>query len=264
MKNKSVSSLMGITTATLIGFAVTSIAIVVVAFILTDKTSISAYYWQRIAWMELFAVLIWAYLGGFFSLVIPKNRSIRGLGAILPALGIVIVFYSISSFILMVLAAYFPQYHYLNMVSQVFNVAGLVIIIVFLFFSWVSGIVDAGSIPEGVISPKDLIIALQSQENALFSQYNYPLPLDQKDKVNILRNSLKNLREKIQYSIPHAGKIGSDSAYITFSHEVIQLCEGCSKLNVQTADVESLQSVIQNVSDLNGRIQSIAQNLFRC
>jgi hypothetical protein len=261
MKNKGVRASMGITAATLIGFAVTSIAIVLVPLILTDQTSRSAYFWQRIAWTEFLAILIWAYLGGFFSLVIPKNRSIRGLGAILPALGIAIFFYSISSFVLMMISAYFPQLHSLYVASQVYKTAGLVIIIVLLFLSRVSGMVDTESIPEGVHSPKDLTISLQSQENVLSAQYNYPLLSDQKDKVNVLRNSLKSLREKIQYSIPHAGRIGSDNAYVAFSNEVIQLCEDCSKLNVQAIDVERLHSVIQNISDLNGRVQSIAQNL---
>jgi hypothetical protein len=132
---------------------------------------------------------------------------------------------------------------------------------VFLFFSWVSGTADAESIPEGVHSPKELTISLQSQENALSAQHNNPLPSEQKDTVNILRNSLKSLREKIQYSIPHAGKIGSDNTYVAFSNEVIQLCEDCSKLNVQAIDIERLQSVVQHISVLNGRVQGIAQNL---
>ena len=194
-----------ITVASLIGFAVTIITIVLVPLILTDQTSRSPFFWQRIAWTEFLAALIWAYLCGFFSLVIPKNRSIRGLGAVLPALGVVIFFYSLTSFILMMIAAYFPQLHSLNMASQVYRAAGLIIIMVFLFFSWVSGTADAESIPEGVHSPKELTISLQSQENALSAQHNNPLPSEQKDTVNILRNSLKSLREKIQYSMESAG-----------------------------------------------------------
>lgn len=264
MKNKGVSSLTAITAATLIGFVVTSITIVLVPLILTEQISRSPFFWQRIAWTEFLAALMWAYLGGFFSLVIPKNSSIRGLGAILPALGIAIFFYSFSSFVLMVLVAYFPKLHSLNMSSQVYNAAGLVIIVVFFFFSWISGMVGAEVIPDGVHSPTDITISLQSQENALLAQHNYPLSSDQKDKVNMLRNSLKSLREKIQYSIPHAGRIGSDKAYAAFSNEVIQLCEDCSKLDVQAMDVERLQPVIQNISDLNGRVQSISQNLRSC
>lgn len=261
MKAGGVSSLIGITVATIIGFVVTSITIALVPLILTETASRSPFFWQRIAWTEFLAALIWAYIGGFFSLVIPRNRSVRGLGAVLPALGIAIFFYSISSFILMMIAAYFPMVNSLNMASQIYRAAGLVIIVIFLFFSWISGMVDAEAIPEGVHTPKDLTISLQSQENALFAQQGFPTSSDLKDKVNTLRISLKSLREKIQYSIPHAGKIGSDAAYINFSNAVIKLCEDCSDMNSQTLDIDKLQSIIQYVSDLNSQVNNIAQNL---
>lgn len=252
---------MRIIAATLIGFVVTCITIVLVPLLLNDPASRSVYFWQRIVWTEFLAALIWAYIGGFFSLIIPKNRSIRGLGGVLPALGIVIFFYSISSFIMMMIAAYFPQINYLNMASQIYRAAGLIVVIIFLFFSWISGMADTNAIPEGVRSPKDLIIALQSQENALLSQQSFLISKDHKDKVALLINSLKSLREKIQYSIPHVGKIGSDNKYVAFSNDVIHLCETCSALNVQAIDIERIQSDIKQISVLNSRVQSIAHNL---
>lgn len=261
MKTDTASPPIGTTSATIIGFGATSIAIILVPVILTEPASRSALFWQRVAWTEFLATLIWAYIGGFFSLVIPKNRSIPGLGAVLPAVGIVVFSYSISSFIFMMIAAYLPQFSSLNMASQVYRLAGLVIVIVFLFFSWISGKIDTEAIPKGVHAPKDLVIFLQSRENELITQQNNPLSTDIKDKVNTLRISLKNLREKIQYSIPHAGRIGKDKTYCDFSNAVIKLCEDCSRLGSEASDVEKMQTIINNVSILNGQAQSIAQTL---
>lgn len=251
-----------ITTAVIIGFAATFITIVLVPLIITEAASRSPYFWQRIAWTEFLAALVWVYIGGFFSLVIPKNRSIRGLGAVLPALGIAIFFYVVLSFVLMMIAAYLPHFRSLNVASQVYRTAGLVIIIVFLFFSWVTGTADTQPIPTGVYTPQELTISLQRVENALLSQQVFIKP-DVKACFDAFRTSLKNLREKVQYSIPHVGRIGSNDGYVVFSKAVIRLCEDCSALDAQALDIEKLESGIQQISVLSRQLQSIVQTLRR-
>jgi len=261
MKSAGIKSVMGIITATIIGFIVTSITIISIPLILTKPTMRSPFFWQRIAWTEFLAALVWAYIGGFFSLVIPKNRSIRGLGAVLPALGIIIFIYTASSFILMMIAAYFPQFSSLNMASQVYRAAGLVIIVVFLFFSWITGIADSQPIPQGIHTPKELTIYLQQEENALLSRRNLIDSSEIVDKINALQISLKTLREKIQYSIPYAGRIGANNGYIDFSNAVNKLCEDCSNLDTQLLDGAEVQSLIQRASALSSEVQNIAQEL---
>lgn len=257
MKSAGTRSLMGIITATIIGFIVTSITIISVPLILTEPALRSPHFWQRIAWTEFLAALVWAYIGGFFSLVIPKNRSIRGLGAVLPALGIIIFFYAASSFILMMIAAYFPQFSSLNMALQLYRAAGLVIIVIFLFFSWITGVADSHPIPPGIYTPKELIISLQREEKVLLSQRNLISSSEIVDKIHALQISLKTLREKIQYSIPHAGRIGANNGYIDFSNAVNKLCEDCSNLDTQLLDGGEVQSIIQRASALSGEVQTI-------
>ncbi len=261
MKSAGSKSALGILTATIIGFAATSITIVSVPLILTEPAMRSPHFWQRIAWTEFLAALVWSYIGGFFSLVIPKHRSIRGLGAVLPALGIAIFFYAASSFILMMIAAYLPHFSSLNMASQIYKTTGLVIIVVFLFFSWITGIADSQPIPPGIRTPKELIISLQREENALLSQRNLINSPEIADKIHELRISLKGIREKVQYSIPHAGRIGANNGYIDFSNAINKLCEDCSKLDASALNSSILQSIIQRASALSSEVQVIAQTL---
>jgi len=262
MKNNGSHIIKGITVATVIGFLATGITILCVPIILTASNTRSQFFWNRILWAEFLAVLVWAYIGGFFSLVIPKNRSIRGLGAIMPALGVIIFFYAISSLIVMIAAAYFPQIGYLNTVSQIYKTAGLIIIIVFFFFSWIAGTADTEPIPDEVYTPQELAMSLQREENMLISQIEL-VPTQIKDKFNTFIICLKNIRERVQYSIPHVGRIGTDKGFILFANTVTDLCDECSCLNLQLLDDDKLQSLISKASSLNNSITTIVQTLKR-
>jgi hypothetical protein len=253
-----------ITIATTIGFLATGITIVLLPLILTDPESRSVFFWRRIAWTEFLAALVWAYIGGFFSLIVPKNRSLSRLGGVLPALGIVIFFYTFSSFLFMMIAAYLPQVSVINMASQVYRAAGLVVIIVFLFFSWITGTAGSEPIPKGILAPNELIISIQNEENKLLMRQGVFIPLEVKDGFGDLRVALKSLREKIQYSIPHAGRIGTNADYIAFSKSVAQLCEDCSNANkAESFDAGKMNSIIQSLAVLQGQVNCIAQNLRR-
>jgi hypothetical protein len=194
---------------------------------------------------------------------VPKNRSIRGLGAVLPALGIVIFFYAAASFIIMMMASYFPQFGYLGIASQVSRAAGLIIIIIFLFFSWITGVADCEPIPVGISTPNELIVLIQQVENNLFSLQRLVVSSNISAEIDTLITSLKGLKEKIQYSIQHVGKIGASNTYVDFSNAVVKLCENCSNLNAQSLDIERLQPIVQQALVFGNEVKSIAQNLRR-
>lgn len=256
MKKKQSNSLFGISLTAFIGFAVTSIAVIAIPLILNDPAKRSEYFWPRIIWAEILVTLIWLYLSGFICLVLPKYRSKKGLGAVLPSFGIVFFIYVVSSFTIMLLAAYCPIFQTVNIFFQICLAAGLVVIIIFIHFSRVSGITGTEHIVGGISSPKDLILQIKNQENSIAAK-SINSPCDS-SIIATLNNSLKKLRETISYSIPHIGMIGNNERYQIFSKKVNDLCSDCTKITGKI-DPDNIQTILQLSIRLKEEVKNIAQ-----
>ena len=174
----------GVAIATILGFAATSTAIIALALMWIDPADRSEYFWRRVIWTEFLAGLVWAYVGGFFSLLVRKNRDVKGLGAILPGLGVTIFFYAVSSFLLMmVVAAFSPGGESWELVSQIYKTAGLVVILIFLYFSWAAGVAESEPIPPGILTPYQLATLLLRGENALQAKRVFCVETDLMEKT---------------------------------------------------------------------------------
>lgn len=258
MKEKKRNSLFGTSLTAFIGFAVTSIAVIAIPLILNAPAGRSEYFWSRIIWTEVLVTLIWLYLSGFIYLVLPKYRSQKGLGAVLPSLGVVIFVYAFSSFAIMVLAAYFPAFNTVNLVVQICLAAGSIVIVIFIHFSKVAGITGTDQIFDGVASPKELILQIKNQENSIASK-----SINNQgdgDIIATLNNSLKNLRETIAYSIPHVGRFGNSERYQVFSKKVSDLCSDCTEVIVKI-DSGKIQTILQRSIKLKEEVKNIAQHI---
>lgn len=260
MKAIAIGPNKGVPLATVLGFAVTSIAILALALTWVDSAERSEYFWQRVIWTEFLAGLVWAYIGGFFSLLVRKNRSVKGLGAILPGLGVAIFFYAGSSFLFMMVAVFWPGGSW-ELVSQIYKAAGLIIVIIFLYFSWAAGVAETEPIPAGVLTPNELAVLLRRGENALQIKHSYCVEADLMGRIDTLRLALKALREKLEYAIPHAGRIGGDACYVTLSGEIEKLSKECLELTGANLNAEKLQLAEVRVAELISEVQSIAQTL---
>ena len=255
------ASRLGVIVAAGIGFTVTSIAIVMLAVTWIDPSDRTEYFWRRLIWTDFLLALAWAYVGGFFSLVIRKNRSVKGLGAIMPGLGVAIFFYVGSSLLLMMVAAFWPGANSWELVSQVYKSAGLVVVLIFLYFSWVAGIADTEPIPPGISTPHELAVLLGKAEGVLLPRFTPNTDAYVTSGFEELALGLKALRERIQYSIPHAGRIGSENSYFAFSRAIDQLADDCLQLATGDLDAPRVKICIRQVNDLKIEIQNIAQLL---
>ena len=261
MNSITVGPKRGVALATILGFAATSIAIFALALTLIDPADRSEFFWRRVIWTEFLAGLVWAYIGGFFSLLVRKNRSVKGLGAILPGLGVAIFFYAGSSFLFMMATAFWPGAGSWELVSQIYKITGLIIVVIFLYFAWAAGVAETEPIPAGVLTPNELAILLRRGENAIQVKQGSCVEADLRERLDSLRLTLKALREKIEYSIPHAGRIGEDASYVAFSGEIKKLCNECLELSGAKLDAERVQPTAVRAAELISEVQTIAQTL---
>ena len=251
----------GVIVATAIGFIVTSVAIMMLAVTWIDPSDRSEYFWRRTIWTEFLLALVWAYVGGFFSLLLRRHRSVKGLGAILPSLGVAIFFYVGSSLLLTMVAAFWPGANSWELVSQVYKAAGLVVVLIFLYFSWAAGVADTEPIPPDISTPHALAVLLRKGEFAFRTRKQANDDADLTGELEEVALGLKALREWIEYSIPHAGRIGAESRYLTFGHAVEQLSDDCLQLAAGDIDSTGIKMCIRRVNDLKNEIQNIAQSL---
>jgi len=251
----------GVLIATAVGFVVTSIAFVMLVMTWIDPSDRSEYFWRRIIWTEFLVGLEWAYVGGFFSLLLRGNRSVKGFDAILPSLGAAIFFYVASSLLLMIVAAFWPGANSWELVSQLYEAAGLVVILIFLYFSWAAGVTDTEPIPPGISTPHALAALVRKGEGALLARQTSNADAELTEGLEVLALGLKALRERIEHSIPHASRIGEESSYLAFSRVVKQLSDDCLQLATGKLDVAGIQICIRRVNDLKNEIQHIVQSL---
>jgi|GEM_PF-3105795 len=254
MNEKKLSSKFGVSLAAFIGFAATSIAVIAVPMLLNEPKGRSEYFWYRVAWSEFLVTLVWIYLSGFISLVFPRYRSQKGLGAILPSIGVVIFIYALSSFAFMLLETYLPSFKTINLVSQVCLAAIAIVILVFIHFSRVSGITGTENVVNAP-SPKKLILEIANQENHLSErEFGDDIKADQ---ILTLERTLKELKESIAYSIQQVGGVEGNEAYQVFSKNITELCNDCADLNSETQQ-SKIQTLIQRSMKFKGEVKNIA------
>lgn len=247
----------------LIGYFVSAISAFLLAMLLVPAESRSVHFWPRVLWTEFLILLVWAYFGGYVAVLFSKDDRIRGLGGIMPALGIIVFSYAIMSFALMLVSAYLPPSDWagrIHMAGQVVRFAGAVVIGVFLCFSLFMARHGAEPIPNTIESPSQLAQSLRFQENRLStSDSNRTI-----ERRHDLLKAIKSLREKITYSLQHVGAIGQNQHYRDFSHEISLVCEklGAIDLNASESSVTAA-NLVSEMAVLHGRVDMIATQIRR-
>ena len=242
----------GVVAAALVGYLVTASAIVAIALLLVAPEQRSGWFWVVILWSSFLVLLRWLYVAGFMSLVYREWRTVPGLGGIMPAVGILITGYTGASYVLLLLAA---QLHSsattrVFFVAQIALTATVLVLGVFIYFVRAGAIADTEAVPSGVRKPAELAARLKTEEDRLSHQ-------DNKD----LRVAVRSLREKIEYSIPHVGRVGTNAVYVDFAGGVQALCEEVSALNLQAVDRDHLQPTLRRAESLRGQIEMLARSL---
>lgn len=245
----------GIGIATLIGFLVTAVAIIVIP--LVGAQNRGGLFAARIIWMEFLAILLWGAIGGFFFLFAPADRDRRGLGGVYPVLGVITFIYVAISFVFMLIQWLLPRSVFLaaaQIPAQVVLLVIYVVLGVILYFALAGARGATERMSEGVPTPAELDVLLKSEENRLA----------QSEASVSLRDALKALREKIHYSLPPAGRIATSSAYAAFTGDVRTLYSEVSSLDpAKEESVAKFGELATRADSLRTRVDVIVESLKR-
>lgn len=242
------------------GWAISALAILGVSTILVTPEHRSQYFWYRVLWAQFVAALVWAFYGGFISNSLLGRKAPRAEGGILPSFGIAVVAYAGLSLALMLAHAFLPENDFLNrfhLTGQILLMAGVGTLCVFFNFARAGAVHGTEPIPEGIRSPNELSALLKAEESRLTQG-------DTRDDFEPLASVLKSLRERIQYSLPHVGEIGTRSDYKLFSAAVEKACQKVATNSRQPVTAENHTAALQQeLSDLALKVDMIAEGLKR-
>lgn len=193
------------------------VAVFVIALLIEDTEKTSSF-WLRLGWIEFLLGLVLAYNNNYLSSVI-FGSSIKGAGGAMPAVGITLYIYAISSASLVIASSYFSEnalitrYH---LIIQIVLATFTIVTYTLINFS-LAGAVAGSEVPQNVVTPSTLVTKLKETEMLIGA-------LDKTNSNATISSPLKNLREKIQYGLPHAGKALSSDEYFAFASEVSEVC----------------------------------------
>lgn len=241
------------------GWAISALAILGVSTLLVTPEHRSPYFWHRILWAQFLAALIWAFVGGFVSNALLGRKAPRAEGGISPAFGFVVTAYASLSAALMLFHAFLPENDFLNryhLAGQILLMALAGTVCVFLNISRTAAAHGIEPMPDGVRSPAELGTLLKTEESRLQG--------DKQNGVESLAVVLKTLRERIQYTLPHVGEVGTRGDYKAFATAVEKVCQKVAANSRVTAPAENQTNALtREVSDLTLKVELIADSLKR-
>jgi len=253
----------GILVASFFGYLVTAGAIVAVPMILVRPEQRTEWFWALVLWAAFLALLRWLYVAGFMSLVYPRWRNVPGLGGILPGIGVLVLAYTSLSYVLMLAAAIFQPrggITRLYIAAQLVLTAAALVIGVFIYFVRAGAIADMQAIPAGVRRPVELAARLRLEEDRL-SPHSFRRSKESSQAIGELHGAVKSLREKIEYSTPHVGKVGASAGYVDFAGAVQALCDQVSTLDLDAPEVDRLQPTVRRAHSLRGQLEFLTRSM---
>lgn len=239
--------------AAVIGYLVTAAAVIALPVVLVSQQGRSDYFWHRIIWTEFLALIAWGYFGGFLLFTMPGGSKTRGLGGILPASGVTIGLYVAISFVLVVA---FPNLSSkFHVTAQIALLVCLVVVSVFLQFARAGAVAGAEPIPQGLRSPQHLSGILKAHQDRIFSTLSGQ---NASGDVRKLHDTLKSLRETIEYSLPHVGSIGASPDYRDFVAQTERLCADLENLRPDSAEPATTKKLCDTTDELRSKVNHIA------
>jgi len=209
-------------------------------------------FWMRLAWIEFLAGLVLVFNSTYLTSIIFGTN--KGEGGATPAVGVILYFYVFASAALVIGTSFLPENSYISrfhLIAQILLAVTLILTYTLIDFS-LAGALSGSEVPEDVISPKSLVLKLTEAEKLL------SLPA-MGIKSRTILPIVKNLNEKIKYSLPHAGKALSSSEYKSFAEEVneVYLIIQTSYENVDNVDNEVDSRLSRKLNSLTIKVESI-------
>ncbi len=244
----------GVWVASVLGYIITAAAIVVLALLLVETDDRTPQFWRNMLWTEVLALVVWGGLGAYAFYAIRRSMPSGATGGVLPAVNVVVIIYAIISFALMLVHAAGESselYDRLHLATQVLLAAAALGIFVFLYLARAGAAAGGEPVPEGVPAPPALAAAIRTQEDRLASS----------EATADLAARLKALREKLTYSLPHAGTVGRSAEYGMLAAEVQQLSEEAGRIDPASPGEERAAGAARRADEISRKVTALAQGL---
>ena len=235
------------------GFLLAAIAVLASGLTIVPTEERTQAFWYRLVWTEVLVLLIYLPAFSFFKAADSDQAHGRSTIGVLPGAKIVLIAYALISFFLMMVnvyhhGEYLPNNIHLAVQIVITFLMGTIFTLMSVSYTTAATGLEKTFTPG--LSPKELcdqLKGLESHLKAMNSGAEF-LPLIQ---------SLKKLRETIQYSIPHVGRIGESTAYQQHVDDVLSMINSTRNLDKRGTNIKT--SELQ-IADLIHATNSIARS----
>ena len=231
------------------GYLITAFAVLAMPLFLLAPEQRSVYFWYKVAWMEFLSVVVWLYLGGAIWSVTPAIG--KGILGALSGYGLLVFCYAGMSFLLVLLGNGLGRGQW---VAQFGLLLGFALLYVTLDFARVGAVVGTEPIPAEIRAPLELAAMLRLHEDRLWTSSS-------EAGIRRLCEAIKVLRERLQYSLPHVGRLGQVQEYHVFVRQPEAFCADLQGLPVDSPEQGTVDRFRDIATRLAGQSEQIASSL---
>jgi len=185
--------------ATLFGYLATVAAVVLIPLILIASESRSEWFWWRVAWTEVLALLCWGFIGFALGALMPARSRSEARSGVLPILGTVVFLYAALSFSLVLLGSFLPELSWFkrtHMALQVVFGASFLVSCAGIRFVKIGARSDYEGHARGQAAASRIVQLLRDTEGRVDASG----AIGSDAGASELRRRLRLLREKLEYS----------------------------------------------------------------
>ena len=221
------------------GFLLAAIAVLASGLTIVPTEERTQAFWYRLVWTEVLVLLIYLPAFSFFKAADSDQAHGRSTIGVLPGAKIVLIAYALISFFLMMVnvfhhGEYLPNN--IHLAAQIIITFVMGTIFTLMSVSYTTAATGLEKTFTTGLSSKELCDQLKGLESHLKA-------MNSGADFLALIQSLKKLRETIQYSIPDVGRIGKSTAYQQYVDDVLFMINSTRNLdergtNIKTSELQ--------------------------
>jgi len=241
----------------ILGLLISVAAVYFIAVIAVPEDSRSDFFWYRLVWTEALLLMIWSSFYLYFRATVDPLDHLKRMGGIAPTICIVVISYSILSFVSMMLHAFVDETNTGNRfhwIAQIVFLSGAALTVLSLYKAKVGA--SAGlNADSNTPSPSVLHDMLATCEASLANKCT-------DESVLELTRGIKRLRESVKYSLNDSASLADSQEYQALCAGITELCKSVTSYSDSSAEV-SVDDLISNASRLLNQVKLANKNRIR-
>ncbi|GEM_PF-2159699 len=244
-------------TTSILGLLISAAAVYFIAVISVPEDSRSEFFWYRLVWTEVLLLMIWSSFYLYFRATVDPLDHLKRMGGIAPTICIVVISYSVLSFISMMLHAFVNETNTgnrIHWIAQIVFLSGAALTVLSLYKAKVgasAGLNYGSSTP----SPSQLHDMLASCEASLTTKCK-------DESISELTRGIKRLRESVKYSLNDSSSLANSQEYHLVCAGITELCQSMSSYSDASPNI-SVDDLISNTSSLLNQVKLASKNRIR-